>query len=209
MAKQSARYVGDRYDLQPLSARKERWHPNLPKPWTATVAPQDSSLGSPSATVAALAGGVLAPREPKVDRFTVTDSGQEQPVSELIVSITQAMVCSLVLTSGAGMSTFGPRIGVIRRCSSWSPVSAHWGHLRRSHWTTLPPKGDIDYCALPGHQRGWGSRFVEARFGVVLNAFAASGAFHAVLVTSKDLIAPSSIVTGIDTTIPAHSSNAA
>ena len=74
----------------------------------------------------------------------MTISGTAWPTCIEYVSIIQAIVCSFVAMSGAGMSSCGPITGkssdVKRRVSPWI---SRWGHLTRAQRTPplAPPYG--------------------------------------------------------------------
>ena len=86
--------------------------------------------------------------------FPVTISGTAWPTCIEYVSIIHAIVCSFVAMSGAGMSSWGPMIGISsevkRRVSPWSsrgdssrglqrtpPLAPPYGRRRSAHFHVI------------------------------------------------------------------------
>ena len=87
--------------------------PALPNPWMATAAPSMFSPVAPSASCSTsnppCAVAVSRPADPPCARLLpVTTAGEMVRLCRPYSWAIQSMVCELVLTSGAGMSTCGP-----------------------------------------------------------------------------------------------------
>ena len=102
-----------------LRARRARWprsRPTLPNPWTtqrcsASGQPRRSQARSVTMTTPAPVASCRKTEPPMATGLPVTISGTAWPTCIEYVSIIQAIVCSLVAMSGAGMSCCGPMNG--------------------------------------------------------------------------------------------------
>ena len=84
-------------------------------------------------------------------------------------SIIQAIVCALVLTSGAGMSRVGPRtfsiLSMNERVTFWSSASVSFS-AGAVDAALGAPERDVGNGRLPGHQRGERADLVDVHLRV-------------------------------------------
>ena len=152
--------------------------PTLPKPWTTKSQSgrdrgRSSRRGLGEHAHHAAPGGRLAAAEPSsASGLPVTQAGV-WPWSLPYSSISQAIVCALVPTSGAGMSRCGPehlldlvheragdRLDLLRLELARVDVHAALGAA----------EGDVGDRRLPGHQLGQRAHLVEVDLGVEADA---------------------------------------
>ena len=117
--------------------------PTLPKPWIATVVADGSRPRRLHASMAMM----FTPRPvalglpslpPMSSGLPVTDAGTEYPACIESVSMIQAMISPVVLTSGAGMSDSGPTRTLISAANRRvSRSSSRW--LSSEGSTATPP----------------------------------------------------------------------
>ena len=127
----------------------------------------------------------LRPSEPpRLIGLPVTTPGTVYPACIEYVSIIQAMIWALVLTSGAGMSFSGPtRTSISVKNRRVSASSSFWLRLLRidDHATLAAAVRDADHRALPGHPHREGLDLVERHVLVIADAALGRAAAEVVL----------------------------